>query len=59
MNSPTGGAVTAQSAYNGSSTASANYAGNPGTQSAANANSPLAVSQYDIACFQQTSNPGH
>jgi hypothetical protein len=35
------------------------YAGNPGTASAANANSTHAVSQYDIACFQQTthSNP--
>jgi hypothetical protein len=32
------------------------YAGNPGTASSANANSPKAVSQYDIACFQQTSH---
>ncbi len=32
------------------------YAGSPGTPSAANANSPHAVSQYDIACFQQTVN---
>ncbi|SRR5258707_14425459 len=32
------------------------YAGNPGTASAANANSTTAVSQYDIACFQ-TSQP--
>lgn len=32
------------------------YAGNPGTASAANANSTAAVSQYDIACFQ-TSQP--
>jgi len=33
------------------------YAGNPGTASSQNANSPNAVSQYDIACFQVT--PGH
>jgi hypothetical protein len=33
------------------------YAGNPGTASAQHANSPNAVSQYDIACFQVSS--GH
>jgi hypothetical protein len=32
------------------------YAGNPGTPSLANANSVHAVSQYDIACFQQATN---
>jgi hypothetical protein len=31
------------------------YAGNPGTPSAANG-SPNAVSQYDVACFQQASH---
>lgn len=31
------------------------YAGTPGTPSAANG-SPNAVSQYDVACFQQTMN---
>jgi hypothetical protein len=30
------------------------YAGNPDTSSLANSNSVKAVSQYDIACFQQT-----
>ena len=40
------------SVLNGSGQASAVYAGNRGTQSAANANSSKAVSQYDIACFQ-------
>jgi hypothetical protein len=40
------------SAFNPHGTAGANYAGNPGTASLAHANSPTAVSQYDIACFQ-------
>lgn len=30
------------------------YAGNPGTASLLHANSTTAVSQYDIACFQNT-----
>ena len=30
------------------------YAGNPGTASATHANSTSAVSQYDIACFQNS-----
>lgn len=48
-----GSSVSAQgSAYNPSGTAGTVYAGNPGTASLANANSPHAVSQYDIACFQ-------
>ena len=32
------------------------YAGSDGTQSQANANSDHAVSQYDVACYQQTQN---
>ena len=40
--------------FNPSGTAGNNYAGNPGTASAAHSNSTAAVSQYDIACFQQT-----
>ena len=32
------------------------YAGSDGTPSLANANSDKAVSQYDVACFQVTSN---
>lgn len=35
--------------------ATAKYAGSPGTPSLANG-SPKAVSQYDIACFQNTQN---
>ncbi len=30
------------------------YAGTPGTPSYLNANSPAAVSQYDVACYQYT-----
>lgn len=59
MNSTTGGATTSQSPFNSAGNAGLHYAGNPGTASAANSNSPDAVSQYDVACFQQTSNPGH
>ena len=44
------------SVFNGAGQASSVYAGNSGTASAANANSVHAVSQYDIACFQVTSN---
>jgi hypothetical protein len=48
-----GGSVSAGgSVFNPNGTAGTVYAGNPGTASAANANSPHAVSQYDIACFQ-------
>ncbi len=41
----------------GFANAEAHYAGSPGTPSAANGN-PHAVAQYDVACFQVTSN-GH
>jgi hypothetical protein len=36
--------------------AEARYAGSDGTPSLLNANSPLAVSQYDIACVQFTAS---
>lgn len=50
-----GASSTAQgSPFDPNGTAGAVYAGNPGTASLAHANSPLAVSQYDIACFQVT-----
>ena len=42
------------SVFNPGGTAGTVYAGNPGTASAANANSAAAVSQYDIACFQNS-----
>ena len=38
----------------GFANAGAHYAGSPGTPSLANANSPHAISQYDIACYQAT-----
>ena len=54
---PGGSASAPGSVYNPNGTAGTVYAGNPGTASAANSQSPNAVSQYDIACFQVT--PGH
>lgn len=42
------------SPFNSIGVAGTVYAGNPLTHSLANANSPHAVSQYDIACFQLT-----
>ncbi len=51
-----GGAVAAMgSVFNPTGQAGNVYAGNPGTPSLANG-SPNAISQYDIACFQQTSH---
>ncbi len=49
-----GSSSTAQSPFNANGQAGAVYAGNPDTASLAHANSSTAVSQYDIACFQQT-----
>jgi hypothetical protein len=46
------------SPFNPNGQAGTVYAGNPGTASSLNANSPHAVSQYDIACFQN-SPPQH
>ena len=40
------------SPFNGSGQAGVVYAGNPQTASLANANSTVAVSQYDAACVQ-------
>ena len=40
----------------GFANAEAHYAGTPGTPSALNSNSLKAVSQYDVACYQQTMN---
>jgi hypothetical protein len=52
------GSSTTGSPFNPTGTAGAHYAGNPGTNSLANSNSPHSVSQYDTACFQNTQN-GH
>jgi len=51
---PGGSAVAVGSVFNPNGVAGTVYAGNPGTASLANANSAAAVSQYDIACFQQS-----
>jgi hypothetical protein len=56
---PGGAASAAGSPFNATGTAGTVYAGNPGTASLAHAQSTHAVSQYDVACFQTTSNPGH
>jgi hypothetical protein len=40
----------------GFSNATAVYAGSPGTPSAQNGNGQHAISEYDIACYQQTQN---
>jgi len=53
---PGNSAAAAGSVFNPNGVAGTVYAGNPGTASLANANSMHAVSQYDIACFQQTSH---
>lgn len=42
------------SPFNPTGTAGNNYAGNPGTASSTHSNSQHAISQYDVACFQQT-----
>lgn len=49
---PGASANAAGSPFNGSGQAGVVYAGNPETQSLANANSTTAVSQYDVACVQ-------
>jgi hypothetical protein len=59
MNTP-GNAVSAPgSPFDPTGNAGLNYAGNPGTASSMHSNSTHAVSQYDVACFQNSSNPGH
>ncbi len=54
--SPGNSISAAGSPFNATGTAGQNYAGNPDTQSLAHANSPHAVSQYDVACFQVTTH---
>jgi hypothetical protein len=53
-----GNAANANSPFNPDGNAGQHYAGNPGTASLEHSNSIHAVSQYDIACFQQTQH-GH
>jgi hypothetical protein len=49
-----GNSMAANSPFNPNGQSGTVYAGNPGTASLAHSNSPHAVSQYDVACFQQT-----
>ena len=49
-----GHSANAQSPFNPSGNAGTRYAGNPGTASMLHSNSPHSVSEYDIACYQQT-----
>lgn len=49
-----GNSSNANSPFNPNGQSGTVYAGNPGTASLDNSNSAHAVSQYDIACFQQT-----
>jgi len=51
---PGGSASAKGSPFNANGTSGTVYAGNPGTASLAHANSTHAVSQYDVACFQQS-----
>ena len=51
---PISQSANANSPFNPNGNAGTVYAGNPGTASAENSNSPHSVSEYDIACFQQT-----
>jgi hypothetical protein len=53
-----GNAANANSPFNPDGNAGQHYAGNPGTNSLEHSNSSKAVSQYDIACFQQAQH-GH
>lgn len=56
MTAPGNSMTAPGSVFNPNGQAGTVYAGNPGTASLANANSPNAVSQYDIACFQVTTH---
>jgi hypothetical protein len=52
INTPGAAIAAPGSPFNPGGQAGTVYAGNPGTASAANANSTAAVSQYDVACAQ-------
>jgi hypothetical protein len=53
INTPGAAIAAPGSPFNPGGQAGNVYAGNPGTASAANANSTAAVAQYDVACAQQ------
>jgi hypothetical protein len=49
-----GNSANAESPFNPNGNAGQHYAGNPGTASSEHSNSTHSISEYDIACFQQT-----
>jgi hypothetical protein len=49
-----GNSANAQSPFNPNGNAGMHYAGNTGTASMMHSNSSHSISEYDIACFQQT-----
>jgi hypothetical protein len=51
-----GGSASGQSPFNPNGQAGQVYAGNPGTASQQHSASTHSVSEYDIACFQQTTH---
>jgi hypothetical protein len=51
-----GGSASGQSPFNANGQAGQVYAGNPGTASQQHSPSAHAISEYDIACFQQTTH---
>jgi hypothetical protein len=51
-----GKSADANSPFNPNGNSGLHYAGNPDTSSLEHSNSQHAVSQYDIACYQQTVN---
>ena len=53
INTPGNAIAAPGSPFNPGGQAGTVYAGNPGTASAAHANSTAAVSQYDVACANQ------
>lgn len=51
-----GGSASGQSPFNPNGQAGQVYAGNPGTASQQHSASSHSISEYDIACFQQTTH---
>jgi hypothetical protein len=51
-----GGSASGQSPFNPTGQSGTVYAGNPGTASQLHSASTHSISEYDIACFQQTTH---
>lgn len=56
MMAPGNSMLSPGSVFNPAGQSGTVYAGNPGTASVAHANSPNAVSQYDVACLRVTTH---